>query len=322
MGVLRVFKMDFSLSSVISVTLISILWITQISLSKRLVLRFEEPLVVQKIEEGSQWTPEVFRALSFGHLPLAVDWLLIRFLVSSGHLKALASQHSPAFYDLSLAADLDPAFYELYTAGANLLTVVLNDPIGAKGLLEKGNGFRKRELLTSYPEDFRRRYWFAAWRIPLILAYVNLFELENLPEAARAFREASEVPGSPDYLRSLYERLVKPGGEYEVGLRLLAFMIDSAPGEEARAKLTTKRDSLFVGQFVFHLNHEFLSFLNTLPEYQRKHDLKTSEMNRFFEKFLSETGTQRLDPWGGTIKLDLTGKIVTSTPHERVMGLD
>lgn len=252
--------------------------------------------------------------ISFGHLPAAIDWMWIQVLLDSNITHVAKGTHPAIYYTLDLITDLDPINYDSYKAGANLLAVVRDDGAGARDLLEKGEKFRK-ERLASYPLRLQEDYWHYSWGIPFLLGYVYMFELEDVPHAAAAFQQAAMVPGSPEFLQSMQKRLQNPGGEYEVGLRLLNHMIAGEKNEDAKEELINKRNSLFVGQFLFDLNHSFQSFLQVRAR-------APGSINSKFDTFLKTTHTAAHDPWGGTLSVTGEGKIVTSTPHNKVLGLD
>ncbi len=265
--------------------------------------------------------PHLFRALTVGNTQVGVDWLLVRFLAQSSYIKSKSGENTPAYFDLDLATELDPGFFELYTGGANLLAVVLNDKSGAKELLIKADRFRKNEL-PNYPEEFRKNYWARAWNIPVLLGYVYLFEFEDLPHASIAFQEAAMLTGAPEYLTHLSERLKKPGGEYEVGMRLLGFMMGNAPNETAREELEMKKKSLFIGQFLFQLNDSFRSYLKSIKEYRSQLSITPGKMEKYLTHFLKESGYSVQDPWGGKLFLDVNSQIASTTPHRKVFGLE
>ena len=235
--------------------------------------------------------------------------------------KVTKGQHPILFYRFDLASELDPAFLALYTSGANLLTVVRGDAIGAEKLLLKGHDFIHQKLHT-YPDTFRNRFWTKAWNIPMLLGYIYLFELDNLPEAARYFREAGSMPGVPAYLTGLAERLSKQGGEYEVGLRLLAAMANMASDEKVKKGLENKRKSLFVSHYLFELNNSFTAFLNGLAGYKKSMNISMSKMRAYFDGFIKAHNSSFFDPFGGKLFLDRSGRIQSSTPRGRVLGLE
>ncbi len=272
-------------------------------------------------ESRPKTNPELFKALTFGHWPAAVDWFWITALLDPGLQPVEAGMHASIFPDLDLATDLDPAFFEGYVAGSSLLTVVRNDNLGAKTLLEKGQQFRAEKLGT-YPSAFREKYWAKEWQLLVVLAYVELFEFNHMPEAARAFSQAAPLAGAPAYLLRLANRLDKPGGEYEVGRRLLRLMMTQASGDQERRELKRKEDSLILAQYLHELNLNFRSYLNSLPEYRSRSQVSSAQMNRWWKKFLSYNQLNSLDPWGGFLQLGKSGQVISSTPHVPVFGLE
>ena len=287
------------------------LFSAQIWLSGR-VSALDSPWVDPPASGTRNMNPEMFRALAFGQLPAAVDWLLIRFMVGDPSYSAVAKgTHPPAFYDLDLASDLDPMFFQLYIMGANALAVLRSDGPGAMRLYEKANHVRKTEL-ASYPEKFQKRFWRDSWRIPAQQAYVYLFELQDLPGAGRAFREAAEDPAVPSYAKSLAQRFEKEDGAYVVGLRLLGFMISGATSEKAKAVLVARRSNLDFQYFLYQINQDFAGFRLG----------KSSSLQAEWSEFLRSRRHTSQDPRGGTLFPDsATGRIATTTQYEKVMGL-
>jgi hypothetical protein len=274
----------------------------------------EKPVVPAQGENEHRWDPRLFKMISFGHLPAAIDWMWIQVLLDNRMTHVAKGTHPEIYYTLDLITDLDPINFSSYHAGANLLAVIRDDGSGARDILEKGNHFRK-EKLDSYPQTVKDEYWSYSWSIPFLLGYTYLFELQDLPHAAQAFQEAASIPGSPPFLQSMQNRLQNPGGEYEVGLRLLNHMIESEGNEDTRNELVNKRNSLYVGQFLFELNHSFQSFLQIRTR-------TPGSLHSKFEEFLRKQRISGRDPWGGSLSVTDEGKIVTSTPHQKVLGLD
>jgi hypothetical protein len=263
------------------------------------------------VEQQGKWNPDLFRAITFGHLAAGVDLLWLRTITDPAYAHVLPGHHAPAFYNLDLATDLDPAFYELYELGSYALTIVRDDNTGARDLLRKGIHFY-REDLKNYPPGFAERYWTRPYSLYITLAYVYLYELNDMPSAAQVFREAAALPGAPAYLSKLKERLEKPGGEYEVALKLVDFLIQSAPDDAARDRLLEKKRSLLLARLLFGMNQDFES-------YRAQHRRSAQEA---WEEFKQVRGVPSRDPWGGRLKLGDSGKIVSETPHEKVFGLE
>jgi len=274
----------------------------------------EPPAVVEK------WDPRVYQLLSFGNLPVAIDWLMIQSIADVVPNKVASGAHSALFYRLNLITELDPQYFDIYQIAGDLLTVYQNDGEGAKSILLKGREFL-RDGLASSEEGLRTEYWSRPWKIPLLLAYTYLFHLDDMEHASEAFQEAAAYPGAPEYLIKLEHRLKHTGGLYEVGIRLLGFMIDGARLEVVREKLERKRKDLFIAQYVYELNQNFWNYLKLQPLYNASGSVSRKQMETYFKDFLRKNQTPRSDPWGGQILIDEKGKIVTTTPYQPVFGL-
>ena len=294
------------------------------TLLNQLVLKHETFWVEPPAYQEERWDPKLFRILSFGHLPLALDWFVMKSLFDPALGKVIQGLHSPMYFNLMLVSELDPLFFEVYTVGANYLAVVRKDGRGAKDLLLKGRTFVE-EKLPQYPQSFRERFWRQAWDIYVLLAYVDLFILEDMPSASDSFRKAASMSGAPDYLLRLEKKLAKPGGEYQVGISLLEHMIRGKKDETLLEQLKRKRTNLIIGKFIFDINFEFHQFLmkkgfkTVLAPSPAQSKIK--RLGKAFQEFLKDQGLPSLDPWGGSLSFDEMGAIHTSTPYEVVFGL-
>lgn len=273
-------------------------------------------------EQQQKFNPTLFRVLSFGQLPIAIDWLLIKCLVDTTMNKVAPGMHSRFYYDLELMTDLDPASLDAYLLGGNLLAVIQDDGVGARDLLSKGRSFLKNTL-SSYPSEFQIQNWRSPWRLYTLEGYVHLFMLKNLPQAALAFRDAAHYPSAPEYLSRLTERLRKPGGGYEVALKLLRFMESTSHDVRVIDELKLKQDHLAKAQYLYKLNQSFSDFIKHLNEVGDE-----SHPPVFFQRFLmgkqfsGRPEQAKRDPWGGTLFLSSSGKVETTTPHESELGLE
>jgi hypothetical protein len=287
----------------------------QLLLTMQLRIRFE-PAAYNSPHPVERIDPSLFRAMSFGQLPAAIDWVFLKCLQDSTLEHVNKGEHLQIYYDLDVLTDLDNRFYAVYTIGANLLAIVHDDGPGALALLLKGEKFRLNEL-KNYPESFRETYWSQEWQIPLILAYTYLFELDDLPKAAAAYEEAAAFPAAPEYLRGLVKDFHSKDGQYLVGLRLLDFMIHGQKNDElAREKLERKKASLEVLQYLSDINGRFQAFLS------KKKSSATVEKSKLWRDFLIDNRVSEIDPWNGALSLDPKGKIVTTTEHEKVFGME
>lgn len=289
--------------------LLSVLIVIQIFINSNL-MNYSLEKEINYVERQYKLNPEVIKAFSFGHLASVIDWFWMTSVIDGSAGSHVApGQHPQLYYDLDLISDLDPAFFEIYTVGANLLSIIRNDGEGAKNLLKKGNDFFKNHI-SEYPSQLKEMYWGNVWSLHTLLAYVHLFELDDLPSAASEFLAAADLPGAPKYLLRLAKRLTQNGGVYEVGLRLLNFLISGQTDPKLKAALEKKRLNLSIGHYLFQVNESYKAFLNKHPK------------SKDLDYFLKANGVGNLDPWGGKLYLDRNGRILSSTPHDRVFNLD
>ena len=296
------------------IVIIGTLLIAQIFLVQSIRLQDSAWIELPPLQE-QRWDPKLFKTVSFGYLPIVIDWFLIKALLDPSLGKAIAGTHSPLYYHLDLVSELDPFFYDVYEAGANLLAVARKDGVGAKNLLLKGRTFFEKGL-EAYPEEAQARYWSRSWNLYVLLGYVYLFELEDMSKAAEAFRKAAPLPGAPVYLLSLEKKLSAVGGEYEVGLSLLEFMIRGAKSQEVIDGLQAKWRDLSIAKFVFEVNVSFYRYLKLSNKSTQKHEL----IKEWTEWVKLGKGPSR-DPWGGVLTFRSDGVIATSTPYQKVFGL-
>jgi hypothetical protein len=282
-----------------------------------------EPVADPSVQASERLNPALFQSMSFGQLPASIDWVWLKTLQDPSIEHAKRGEHLQIYYDLDLLTDLDPLFISAYTVGANVLAVIHDDGLGALAILLKGEKFRNSGLLE-YSDEFRERFWKEAWSVPLLLGYTYLFELDDLPHAASAYEEASRVSGSPPYLQHLVQRFKQPGGQFEVGLKLTEFLIAGARDPRAKQKLQERRESLLVGQLLFEVNQRFEGYLDQKKVLRQgtpsAQDLV--KIKKLWRDFLHQGSISDIDPWNGALSIGDSGRVVTSTPHQKVFGLE
>jgi hypothetical protein len=270
------------------------------------------------VEKVEAFNPKLFEVMSFGQLPAIVDWMWIRSLQDPLITHVTRGTHPAIFYTLDLITDLDPAFKEAYIGGSTLLSVIRDDGDGALRELLKAQAFRKGEL-PHYSKEFKELYWADDWQVPFLAAYVYVFDLQDMPHASLMFRETAKEPGSPLYLKDLVKKLDQPGGQYEICIKLIDFLLKSEKDARVRDRLTRSKDSLKVNYFVFGLNDGFEKFLTSNKI--KVETLGDKKRESLFEKYMKVSHTLWTDPWGGHLSIDDKGRINTSTPHGKAFGL-
>lgn len=98
-------------------------------------------------------------------------------------------------------------------------------------------------------------------------------------------------------------------------------MIKTTKDDRVLDELTRKRDSLYIAQYLFDLNHAFREFLSRESDYRASASVSAERMRAYLGRYLRDNHLTAQDPWNGTLSLDEHGAIVTTTPHEPVFGL-
>lgn len=127
---------------------------------------------------------------------------------------------------LDAISKLAPQFHLVYTAGATSLSVIGNDPIGAKLIFDRGI------------EVFPRR-----WKILYPAAYHYLYELLNIRKAADLLKQAQKH-GAPYWLGSLASRLYTQLGQLNIALTLLLNYEKTLTDEKLKKKVRKRIHSL------------------------------------------------------------------------------
>ncbi len=256
-----------------------------------------------------RWNPELFRWLSFGHVPSSVDWLLIRFLTDQNILKTTDEVETEASRILHLATEIDPAFYSLYTAGANFLAVVRNDRKGALRLIEKGHRF----LINEYPKystSFQEQYWPHPWRIGLIRGYMYLMEFQDVGKAVQAYADMGKYPDVPEALKIRAANMGNPAHQFTLGMNSLEMLTAWAENDPiARAELEKKRKILLLSKEIYFLNQEFAKFRPGGSRASRWRD------------FVIQKKVPTDDGFGGRFYVDERGRVTSTTPRVPVLGI-
>lgn len=272
-------------------------------------------------KEEKRTDARTVKALSFGHWPSVVDWLWIQALQDPSLQPVAEGEQASIAPLLQLATDLDPAFFNGLYHGSILLSIVRSDGLSARDLLLKGEHFRSTEL-PGYPASFQDDEWRGAAGIPMLLGYVYLYDLEDLPAAAQFYRTAAAQPDAPVYLKQLSQRLRTREGQYESGIKFLTQMSSSEKDPELRARILKRRDDLYLGLYLHELNQSFRQFLHRLPHYQSLSRVPAKDLNKFWMLYRKKFRVAKRDPFGGELQLDESGRIKSSTHRTKVFGLE
>lgn len=265
--------------------------------------------------------PLFYRIISFGHLPSVANALWIRAFLEQDLVHVPQGFHPQSFFDLMLLVELDPENFSAYVDGASYLSIVRSDSIGAEQLLQKGQNFRKN-ILPAYSKQFQEEHWSSQWAIPFYLAYLNLFEFNQVSQAALYYKETAQIPGVPPLIQRYGGFFETTKDQYKSGLRILNYLIRISVDPTVKRKLKKKRQSLFVGLYLYDLNASFRNFLRQEKTYRKRAVIERKFLQKLWKKFARISHIPKTDPWGGKLYLSESGEILSTTPQEFDLGME
>jgi hypothetical protein len=257
------------------------------------------PVVVPPAEAEQSLNPRSAEILSFGHVPVIVDALVIKAISDPAIDPVRPGSHPPLFFDLDLATRLDPHQFELYWIAGSLLSIIRWDTVGAGVLLD-----RAHEIIASekFPEPgFQEKFWGYAWQLELMRGYTALSEYQDFEKARESFDLASRLPGAMPFLAPLAKRLRSREGSLEVAARMLDSLLQRKNDPAVQEALEARARDLHLAQFLLALEKDF-----------------TAARARSFESFLESRRISN-DPMGGRLSWNaVTRRIQTTTDLGRL----
>ncbi|MEZ4751698.1 MAG: hypothetical protein R3B54_14050 [Bdellovibrionota bacterium] len=138
-----------------------------------------------------------------GFNSVLADLLWIQFLQGHEHTPLESGKVSWEFVQLDAVTTLDRRFERAFQFGAILLSVLRQDKLGARLILER--------WVKSRPNEWRPNYFYG---------YHLYFELGEFEVASKYILRAAAMEGAPYWLSSLGVRLIGESGAYLQALRV------------------------------------------------------------------------------------------------------
>jgi hypothetical protein len=159
--------------------------------------------------------------LGYGQITADVIWLkVVQYL---GERKPVEGAHRWAYHAVDVLTDLDPKFVIAYRAAGTVLGVWGGHARKSIALLTKG--------MRHNPE---------VWQLPFLVGYDYFYELCDPTAAAQYFRQASMLPGAPEYLPRLAARMTVEGGDPNAALEFLLRFSQQTQDERLREALNQR----------------------------------------------------------------------------------
>ena len=168
------------------------------------------------------------RILSLGHHGLLGDFLFLKTVTFVG-TRLLAKEDltkedwSYVSRSLDVIIDLDPYFADPYSLAEGLLAWDAGMPKEANILLEKGIPYRSFD-----------------WRLPFYVGFNHYYFLNDYDMGSRYIKQASELPGGPQYLKTLAARLAYYAGKSNTALLFLKQMLVETDDPVLKSRLSTR----------------------------------------------------------------------------------
>jgi hypothetical protein len=245
---------------------------------------------------GSQLTylpkGDYLKVAVLGYRQLAADIIWLQVVQHFGKKTDTTEGYLWAYHAVDVVTDLDPKFMGAYLAAGTVLGVWGGRPEESVAILTKG--------MQHNPD---------AWQLPFYIAYDYFYELCDPVSAAKYFRVASDLPGSPPYLPQLAARMTVEAGDPEAALeflyRLYGQMTDSRAREALEVRIrqvTAERD------------------IRLLERAVRQYRERYGQLPRHLKELLIRGVVQVLpeEPLGGMYELRSDGTVVSTGLLERL----
>ncbi|MCB0403726.1 MAG: hypothetical protein KDD51_03005 [Bdellovibrionales bacterium] len=162
-----------------------------------------------------------------GFNSVLADLLWIQFLQAHEHEPLQSGKVSWEFVQLDAVTTLDRRFERAFQFGAILLSVLRQDKLGARLILER--------WVKSRPDEWRPNY---------LYGYHLYFELGEFEVASKYILRAAGMEGAPYWLSSLGVRLLGESGAYLQALRVTMDLLAATRDTRAIERLERRVRSL------------------------------------------------------------------------------
>lgn len=172
--------------------------------------------------------PQLARFASLGFDTLAADYYWLQAIQLVGGAVADPTEHGYTIGRLiDVVTQLNPHVDHPYRFAAIWMTSTEDDVRFANELMLRG--------IANHPDDWRNHFY---------KGFNHFYYLDEYAEAADSLEAASELPGSPAYLRRLVPRLRSQTGGLSVAEAMLRELHANAPGEKAKAEYAKALDEI------------------------------------------------------------------------------
>jgi hypothetical protein len=163
---------------------------------------------------------DYLRVAVLGYRELTADLIWLKVVQHLGEGKPVQAGLRWAYHAVEVVTDLDPRFVMAYRAAGTVLGVWGGQVRESIALLTKGIRYNPK-----------------VWELPFLIGYDYFYELCDPAAAAQYFRQASVLPGAPEYLARLAARMTVEGGDPNSAIEFLVRFLQRTPDERLREAL-------------------------------------------------------------------------------------
>ncbi len=236
---------------------------------------------------------EYLKVAVLGYRQLAADLIWLKAVQHFGVRKQTSEGYLWAYHAVDVLTDLDPKFAYAYQVAGAILGVWANRAQESVAILSKG--------MQHNPE---------VWQLPFYIGYDYFYELHNLGMAAKYFRIASTLPGSPEYLPKLAARMTVEAGDPDAALEFLQRLYQQVQDQHLREGLERR-----IREVIAERDIRFLE------DGVRRYRVRYGKLPATLDELVIRGIILRVpdEPLGGSYRMNPSDGTVTSTVlHERL----
>ncbi len=183
----------------------------------------QRPSTVRAAELSYLPRGEYLKVAVLGYRQIAADLIWLKAIQHFGGRDATLADYRWAYHAADVLTDLDPRFVMAYHATGTILGVWAGLVQESIALLKKG-----------------QRHNPDVWQLPFTIGYDYFYELCDPANAAIYFRQASLLPGAPEYLPRLAARMTVESGDPDAALEFLQRFAQQTHDERMREALAQR----------------------------------------------------------------------------------
>jgi hypothetical protein len=238
-------------------------------------------------------SPGLLKKMSLGYSDLMADFYWMRTIQYIGNFDRAERRrvrYRNLYTLLDITTTLNPHHIDAYRTGCFFLAsefpLGADQPEEALKLLDKG-----------------MRYNPAEWRILYDKGFVYYWHINDFKAAGKTWMQASEIPGSPEWLTALAAASMTRGGEFELAIALWQDRYLQATRESEREPARNRLISFMVAQDIWGWQTLAERYREKNGAYPKSLDALVAEHGMRYS-LIDPLGTPyRYDPQTGTVTL-------------------